>query len=273
MIITLTTDFGLADAYAGVIKGVILGANPEATLVDISHNIAPQDVRGAAFLLHISHGFFPPGTVHLAVVDPGVGASRLPIALVTPNATFVAPDNGLLSYVAGDRLTSTSPHTRDHLTPAALPSGFKAVHLNKPRYWRQPVSRTFHARDVFAPVAAQLSLGTPLEDLGEPISSILAFPVPRPQRQVDGSMIGHVQHIDAFGNLITDVREEDLEKGRLAVDIAGRRISGLSMSYAEGKDLLAIVGSSGYLEIALRDGSAARILTALVGDSFTLRFE
>ncbi|MDO8637169.1 MAG: SAM-dependent chlorinase/fluorinase [Dehalococcoidia bacterium] len=277
-IITLTTDFGLSDAYVASMKGVILSINPGVTLVDITHNIPPQDVRAAAFLLHTSHTFFPDGAIHLAVVDPGVGSSRRPIALVTPHATFVAPDNGILSYmVAGATRPAVSPTGLDFkLREIKLPAGITAFHLNNLDFWRHPVSHTFHGRDIFAPVAAHLSLGVPLDKIGEPIPSLFTFQIPHPQSQPDGSVMGHIQHIDSFGNLISDIKVEDILPGKtekkteMEIEVRGQKITGISRSYAEGTGFVAIIGSSGYLEIALKDGNASKKLEAKVGDGFTL---
>lgn len=272
-IITLTTDFGLADAYVASMKGVILIINPGVTLVDITHNIPPQDIRAAAFILHTGHAFFPDGTIHVAIVDPGVGTSRRPIALVTPHATFIAPDNGLLSYVLAETTQSTVSSTGldFKLQKTKLPTGITAFHLNNPNYWRKPVSQTFHGRDIFAPVAAHLSLGVPPEKMGNIIYSLLTFPFPRPERQPDGSLLGHIQHIDSFGNLISDIKREDLTGRETEIEIRGKKITGLSRSYAEGEGLVAIIGSSGYLEIALKNGNATKKLAAKVGDSFILK--
>lgn len=284
MIITLTTDFGLADAYVAAMKGVILGLNPQVTLVDISHSLPPQDVLSAAFILHTSHPFFPEGTIHVTVVDPGVGSPRRPIALATPRAIFIAPDNGLLSYIIAEAEPppEASPFSGFEVAEKKLPPGLRAFHLNKPQYWRHPVSHTFHGRDIFAPVAAHLSLGVLPEETGEAIPSLSVFSIPRPQPQPDGGWLGHIQHMDAFGNLITDIsvrhglskaEESHLLKEDVVIDIAGHRIGGLSASYAAGKGLLAIIGSSGYVEIAYKNGHAARYLGAKVGDSFSVRFK
>lgn len=273
MIITLTTDFGLADAYVASMKGVILGINPEVKLVDISHQIEPQNVAQAALLLHTIYKYFPPDTIHLAVVDPGVGTSRHPIALATPQAMFIAPDNGLLSYIIDDfrEPSASTLYPETELQETKLPPSLKAFHLNNSQYWRHPISNTFHGRDIFAPVAAHLSLGVPLLELGELIPSLLVFPIPHPQSQANGSLLGHIQHIDTFGNLISDVHRSNLPHGKVVIDIAGYRIEELSNSYAAGKDLVALIGSSGYLEIALKNGSAAKRLGVRVGDSIIIQ--
>jgi len=260
-IITLTTDFGLADGYVGTMKGIILGISPTATIVDISHEIAPQDVHEAAYTLYAAYSYFPQGSIHVVVVDPGVGSERRAIALRTPQATFVAPDNGVLSYVvAGERVE-------------------EIVHVTNPRYHLPPVSRTFHGRDIFAPIAAHLARGIPLAELGEPLTEIVAFPLPRPQVRPDGTIVGQVIHIDRFGNLITSIMSKDLADHPLLregiIGIKGQSIRGTANNYAEGAPgkLLALIGSSDHLEIAVSGGSASQTLEAKVGDEVLLKVE
>lgn len=244
MLISLLTDFGYS-AYVGVMKGVILSINPEAKVVDLCHEIAPQDIRQAAFVLYTSYKYFPPDTIHVVVVDPGVGTSRNALIVVTEKARFVAPDNGVLGFVLEAE-------------------EFKAFRLNNPRYWLPHVSTTFHGRDIFAPVAAHLSKGVPPEEMGEPLEQItpLAFPQPRKK---GNSIVGEVLFVDRFGNLITNIKGTDLPPGLPTVEIKGRSIRGLSNSYAEAEGLLALIGSSGYLEIAFKNGSAATELQAGTG--------
>ena len=255
-LITLTTDFGLADSYVGAMKGVILSIDPTATIVDISHDIAPQDVQEAAYVVYTAYPYFPPDTIHVVVVDPGVGSRRRAIALRAAQACFVAPDNGVLSYVLARE-------------------GMKeAVSLTHSRYHRPTVSHTFHGRDIFAPVAAHLARGVPLTELGEPLAEIVAFPLPQPQVLPDGDVVGHVLHVDRFGNLILDVREEDciLSEG-LVLEVAGRRIQGLGRTFTDvpAGELVAYIGSSGHLEIALREGNAAQSLGMKRGDKIQLK--
>ncbi len=266
-IITLTTDFGLADSYVAAMKGVILGINPEAKLVDISHMIKPQNIPEAAFVLSMAYPFFPDGTIHVVVVDPGVGTRRKAIILRTPKAVFVAPDNGALSYVIEDCSTKHGGDGIDqHLTK--LEPRLEAVAITRSEFWRTPVSSTFHGRDIFAPVAAHLSLGLPLIEFGEKISSLTTLPILRPHREQDGALMGQILHIDGFGNLITNIKGDDLPgtKKTIAVEVGSQRISGLSRTYSEGRGLLALIGSSGYLEISLREGSAGAFLNTKVGD-------
>ena len=261
-IITLTTDFGLADAYVAAMKGVILGINPEAKLIDICHSIKPQNVSQAAFVLSTAYQFFPERTIHVVVVDPGVGTERRAIILRTPLADFVAPDNGVLSYVIPQSSARPVSVNRQQIE---LPPELKAVALTRPEFWRSPVSATFHGRDIFAPVAARLSLGFPPEDFGEAITSLTILPLTHPYWAQDDVLVGHILHIDNFGNLITNIRSEDLSKQAITVEVGGHSVSGLSRTYEEGDGLLALIGSSGYLEISLKRGNASTLLDAEVG--------
>ncbi len=268
-IITLTTDFGLSDAYVAAMKGVILGINPEAKLIDICHSIPPRNIPQAAFILSTVHDFFPQGTIHLVVVDPSVGSARRAIILRTPSADFVAPDNGVLSYVIRQYSSNPIDGKRQQIE---LEAGLQAVAITRPQFWRSPPSATFHGRDIFAPVAAHLSLGLPLEDFGETITLLTALPLPRPYQAADGALVGHVLHVDRFGNLITSIRRADLPPAgqAITVEIDGQSIYGLSRNYAEGEGLLALIGSSEYLEISLSNGDASAFLGAKVGDEVKL---
>ncbi len=267
-VITLTTDFGLADPYAASMKGVILSFNPHAVIVDVSHAVRPQRIEQGAFLLEASLPYFPPASIHMAVVDPGVGTERRAIALATPSGTFVGPDNGVLSAALPDDVRSRAGEARGRVR---LPEGTSGVALTDPRYHRQPVSDTFHGRDIFAPAAAHLSLGVPLSDLGEPVEEVIALPPFRARRQPDGSLRGRIVHIDAFGNLITDVRGDDLASHRLTVEVRDQQIVGLQRTYGGGHDLTALVGSAGFLEIALSGGSAAALLGVDIGEPVVVR--
>ena len=262
--ITLLTDFGLADPYVGVMKGVILGINPSATLVDLTHDVPPQDVLQGAFLLGTSWRSFPPRTIHVAVVDPGVGSDRKALLVQGPEHAFLAPDNGLLSFVLPEEEVATVPF-KPHVGP--VPAGFSAYTLTNPKYWRHPVSATFHGRDIFAPVAAHLSLGVPPEELGEPVDTLMRLALPVAQWQ-DGVLVGFVLHIDRFGNVVTNVPDALLrqEGQTLTIEIGGRTIEGLSATYSAGEGLAALIGSHGNLEVAVRDGSAAQLLGTKVGD-------
>jgi S-adenosylmethionine hydrolase len=269
-IITLTTDFGLADGYVAAMKGVVLGINPGAELVDICHNIQPQNISQAAFVLSTAYEFFPRHTIHLVVVDPGVGTQRRAIILRTPLADFVAPDNGVLSYVIQTYSSGPADINQPQLE---LGPRLKAVAITKSQFWRSPVSPTFHGRDIFAPVAAHLSLGLPLADFGEAITTLTILPWLRPHQASDGMLVGHILHVDHFGNLITSIKVSDLPKGvpKIMVEVGSQAISGLSHTYGTGEGLLAIIGSSGYLEISLKGGSAAAFLGAGVGDEVKIK--
>ena len=269
-VITLTTDFGLKDAYVAAMKGVILGISPEARLVDICHTIKPQQIPQAAFVLSTVYEFFPQRTIHLVVVDPGVGTERRAIILRTPQADFIAPDNGVLSYILQQSLTKPADLSRQQVK---LEPGLEAVAITNPEFWRSPVSPTFHGRDILASVAAHLSSGKPLTDFGEVTSSLAVLPLPHPYLAADGTLVGHILHIDSFGNLITDIKREDLpEAGQpISIKVGNKPIAGLSKTYAEGEDLVALIGSSGHLEVALKNGSAAAFLNAEVGDEVKIR--
>ena len=268
-IITLTTDFGYDDAYVAAVKGAILSINPEATIVDISHSVEPQNILQAAFILSVACRYFPKQTIHMAIVDPGVGSERLGIILKTPSALFVAPDNGILSYIIDDLApVENSPLTENthDLKEIVFKTGLEVVAITDPRFWRHPVSSTFHGRDIFAPVAAGLSLGISPYEFGEKINSLHVLSIPKPSLDPDGNLIGRILHVDRFGNLITNIRNNDLPGKDVTVDVAGYCIQGISDYYAQDKGVMAIMGSSGYLEVSLRDGSAYDFLGTVVGD-------
>ena len=242
--IVLTTDFGLADPYAGVMKGVILSINPAAILIDHTHLILPQNIRQGTFVLAASHRFFPADSIHVAVVDPGVGTSRMAVLLVAPNARFLAPDNGLLSGVLSEYLDAPPPDAER----VPLPANLTAYNLTNSEYWLHPVSNTFHGRDIFAPVAAHLSLGVLTEHLGEPIQDLSWLSTPKPTREGD-SLVGEVVYTDHYGNLVTNIPADELGHGaKITVEINGRKIRGLSQTFqsseSAGDDgLLARAGS------------------------------
>ena len=273
-LITLTTDFGLDDAYVAAMKGVILSINPKATIVDVCHAVQPQNIAQAAFIISASYQYFPQGTIHIVVVDPGVGTERRAVLLVTPSAFFIAPDNGVLSYIIEESsLEADEQALSIGEGETELRWGLQAVALTNPHFWRHPVSATFHGRDIFAPVAAYLSLGTAVADFGDLIYSLFTFPFSRPQiKQIkgEGVLTGHVIHIDHFGNLITNFRRQDLPRGKLFIEVAGHIIDGVSESYAEADELLAIIGSSGNLEVSLKNGSAARLIQAKIGSEVSI---
>jgi S-adenosylmethionine hydrolase len=268
-IITLTTDFGYDDAYVAAVKGAILNINPEATIVDVSHSIRPQDILQAAFILNGAYRYFPRHTVHVAIVDPGVGSERRGIILKTPSAIFVAPDNGILSYVIDDLFSVDGRPVIEQthgLTEVVFKKGLEAAAITDPRFWRHPVSPTFHGRDIFAPVAAGLSLDISPYEFGEKISSLHVLPIAKPLLDPDGNVVGQVLHVDRFGNLITNIRSNNLPGKNVMIQVGGRAVQGISDYYAQGEGIMAVVGSSGYLEISLRDASACDFLDVGVGD-------
>ncbi len=248
-IVTLTTDFGVQDLFVGVMKGVILGINRVATLVDITHGIPPQDIPTAALVVDAASRCFPPGTVHLVVVDPGVGSERRNIALACRGQYFVAPDNGVLTAVHAD-------------------SQDVAVSLEETVFFRKPISATFHGRDIFAPVAASLSRGTPLTSFGPTITDLVHADLPQPT--VSPTAIdGQVLMVDHFGNLITNIGGAALEAlgANLEITIGKERIMGMQPSYAQAppQALLAAINSFEVLEIAVNQGNAAERLQAGAG--------
>ncbi len=266
------TDFGLTDSYAGVMKGVALGINPALRLIDLTHQIAPQNVAQGAFALGVSYRYFPVDAIHVAVVDPGVGTSRRPILLQTPHGSFVGPDNGLLSRVLAEYLPD--PPTRPETVE--VPGALRAFHLTNPDYWLHPVSSTFHGRDIFTPVAAHLSLGVAPESLGEPARELTWLPLPQPRVTPEG-IGGEIIYCDVYGNLISSIPATLLEGREIAeVRIRGRVIQRLSRTFndapagAPPPELAALYGSHGYLEVAVPNGSAAAVLSAGPGEPVTV---
>jgi S-adenosylmethionine hydrolase len=281
-IITLTTDFGLADGYVGTMKGVILGLASQARIVDISHAIAPQDIAGGAFVLYRAAPYFPPDTIHVAVVDPGVGSARRAMLLATDHGWFVGPDNGLFTYVlreaaaraAGGVEAADLPAVWDprfdlvdalrSADPARLPAAYA---LTNPAYWRPTRSATFHGRDVFAPVAAHLAAGVPPAVVGPPLplTDLTLLPIVTPTVSATG-IAGRVIACDHFGNLITNIAAGLLAPlgppSRVRVTLAGRPLPGVQPTYAAVPpgSPLALINSAGLLEIAVRDGHAGRQL-------------
>jgi S-adenosylmethionine hydrolase len=273
-IITLTSDFGLHDGYVAAMKGVILSINPEAVLIDICHTIEPQNIHQAAFILGTTARYFPSDTVHLIVVDPDVGTERPAIVVKAPFGYFVTPDNGSLSYVLQPYLVEPVLVNKPVPVSEAFKSDFalEVVKITSTKFWKTSVSSTFHGRDIFAPVAAALSMGERLENFGERANTVEMLPLARPEKHSDGSLTGNIIHIDGFGNLITSISADDIRLSQKppVIRVGGEVIEGISRTYAEGSGLLAYTGSSGYLEIAVRGGSASSMLNARVGDRVEL---
>ncbi len=253
--ITLTTDFGLDDGYVGAMKGVILSLLPTAQIVDITHAIAPQNIPQAAYILSTATPYFPPHTVHVVVVDPGVGSERRPLAVFTDRAVYVGPDNGVFSQV----------YEREPVR--------EIRQLTNPAYHLPAISHTFHGRDIFSPVAAHIALGAPASNLGPEISDPVRLQLfdfaqnklPAPARGADGSLHGQVIYADRFGNLITDIPVTWLE-GRTDwyFEMAGITIVGFHSTYSrvEPGAWVALGSSAGLIEIAIRNGNAAAQLEA-----------
>ena len=266
-LVTLTTDFGQSDGYVAIMKGVILTINSQAQTIDYTHEVDPQNIREAAYLIHTGYRYFPDGTVHLIVVDPGVGGDRKALALRTPRCSFVAPDNGVLTYVWFDALQTWG---RDQI---------KLVELVEPRWWLPQVSATFHGRDIFAPVAAHLSNGVAITEFGPVLDTPVLLPAQQPEQRHDGSWIGRIVHVDRFGNCITNVSRAFLEAhGSLEqaqVSILDQQIDNWSRTYAESSygSIMALIGSGDYMELAVRNGNAAKMLGVGAGDPLRITFQ
>jgi S-adenosyl-L-methionine hydrolase (adenosine-forming) len=252
--LTLTTDFGIKDGFVGTMKGVIWSICPCAHIADISHNIAPQNVLEGAFVLWRAYAFFPPGSVHVAVVDPGVGTRRRPLAARLGRHFFVGPDNGLFTPIYADAEKNGWP--------------LEIVHVTNEKYFLAQVSQTFHGRDIFAPVAAHLGNGVPLADLGPAISDPVRLSMPKPEKTPAGWR-AHVTAVDNFGNLTTDLPAAALaDHAHVTFHLRGWEVRGLVDSYGNQSpgELVALVDSQNYVEIAIVNGSAAQVLGAEIGD-------
>ena len=248
-IITLTTDYGTDDHLVGTVKGVILKINPEVTIVDITHHVTPFDLLDGALAIGAAYAYFPPKTIHVVIVDPGVGTERRPLLVSGQNQYFIAPDNGVLSLV----------YEREQ--------NVVVRHASAEHYFLQPLSKTFHGRDVFAPVAAWLSKGWQTASMGEEIQDYKKMALPLPKPGADG-VKGVVLKIDSFGNLVTNFRVEDLSSdaqngGGLKMQVGTHAVNRLVDTFALGKagEPVAYFGSSGYLEIAINKGNASRTLS------------
>ncbi|MCX5769775.1 MAG: SAM-dependent chlorinase/fluorinase [Candidatus Hydrogenedentes bacterium] len=249
-IITLTTDFGLRDPYVAAVKGVILTIAPQAQVIDLSHEIAPQSVVEGALFLAGALRYFPRGAVHMAVVDPGVGTNRNPIAVSAGGQTIVCPDNGLPTLFLREF----------PLQEARI--------ISNPALIRQSLSATFHARDIFAPAAAHIAMGTPMAELGDEIDTIVALDIPKPQKS-DKLVTGEILHEDRFGNLITNIHSSLLGRQTPSlIRVKNHRFTGVHRTYAEAPPCspLVLFGSSGYLEIAVNGANASAALGLNKGD-------
>lgn len=259
-VIALLTDFGLADEYVGVLKGVICGINPGAVIIDVTHGIAPQNVAAAAYTLKAAYRYFPQGTIHVAVVDPGVGTARDIVAVRCQGHLFLAPDNGLLAPIVLE-------HPSDE--------GYRVENQD---WFRHPVSSTFHGRDVFAPVAAHLSRGLPLKALGRPLNlhTLQPLDVQEPCFDPTGALEGQIVGVDRFGNLITNISREHLSAlgtGKLDILLGDRTITAMTRTYAQGRagEILALIGSRDCLEIAINGDSASDALNLTHGAAVRIK--
>lgn len=259
-VITLITDFGTRDGYAGVIKGVTLKINPQVRLVDITHEVSPQDIFEAGFILKNSYRYFPDKSIHLVVVDPGVGSKRRAILLEAGDHFFIGPDNGVFTFIYESERVK------------------RIVELTNKKYFLPHISNTFHGRDIFAPAAAYLSKGTPLEDLGEICDDAVRIDIPKPETE-RGIIKGVVLHVDRFGNLMSNIPEvlfgELVGKGRYEISIGGEVLEDIKGSYSEVKEgrALAVFGSSGYLEISVRSQNAQEKLKLNKGSEIKVVYE
>lgn len=256
-VIALLTDFGLDDNYVGTMKAVITGINPKACVIDLSHGVQPQDILGGAFLLSASYKFFPKGTIFVVVVDPGVGGERKIVCVQTRDYIFLAPDNGILGPVMA----------REEI--------LSMVEVSNAKFFLPNVSSTFHGRDIFAPVAAHLSMGLKPERLGDTLKVLKKIDLPRPEVSADGTLIGEVICVDRFGNLITNIDDNLIRTAGLRISsiaVGGKRIDKLSTSYQDGclGELMALIGSSGHLEVAVNCGNASKSLNCSRGDKVTV---
>ena len=261
-IITLLTDFGMKDHFVGVIKGVILNINPDAEIVDISHDVPPQDIQQAAFLLKNAYPYFPANTIHVVVVDPSVGTSRRPLIASSEKGAFIAPDNGVLSYLYAEKVVGEVREiTADH-------------------YWLKPRTGTFDGRDVFAPVAAWASKGVSFASFGEPIADYKTFEIAQPVQVQQGVWKCRILSVDRFGNLISNLTKEQFtsllgagEQQRFAFRLGEQNILKLAQTFADGApgEVMALFGSSGYVEFCVNQGNAATATTLQAGKDILLK--
>lgn len=253
-VLSITTDFGITNGFVGVMKGVIYGIAPDVKIVEITQLISPQNVREGAYAMWRAVPFFSPGSVHIGVVDPGVGTKRRPIGARLGEQYFIAPDNGLLTPLILDAEQNGDP--------------VEFVHLDNPKYWLPKISNTFHGRDIFAPTGAHLAAGVSLQEMGTPIDDPIRLDMPRPEKTEDG-WLAHVTIIDIFGNLTTDLPAKALDgHGDVLIQIRDHEIDGIVESYGHRQpgELVAVVDSEYYIEVAVVNGSAAKKLGAQVGD-------
>jgi S-adenosyl-L-methionine hydrolase (adenosine-forming) len=257
-VITLTTDYGTNDHLVGAMKGVILSINPDVQIVDITHSVIPYDILDGALTIGHAYKYFPPRTIHVVVVDPGVGTTRRPILVASDQQYFVAPDNGVLSSVYDQT------------------EALYGWHITAEHYFRNPVSNTFHGRDIFAPVAAWLSKSWQTSSFGDPVTDFVRFAIPKP-KAVGNTVRGVVLRVDSFGNLMTSFTPQDVPAlaapdGKFTISVGNAQISKVFATFAQGPagEPIAVIGSSGYLEISVNKGNAARTLAVSRGAEITI---
>jgi S-adenosylmethionine hydrolase len=258
-IITLTTDFGLKDPFVGIMKGVILGINPKAEIIDISHNITPQNIFEAAQILSMGYKYFPPTTIHVVVVDPQVGGARRPILVATQGHYFIGPDNGVFTLI----------YEEEHV---------EATHITSSHYYFPPKGPTFHGRDIFAPAAAWLSKGIEISKFGQPINDYVTLPMAKSRLTDKATVEGEVIYIDIFGNAITNITKDDLDKlnpefskEKFKVTYKENQLS-LSNYYAEteGSNLSGVLNSFGFVELFIYKGNASERFNIKIGDGVSV---
>lgn len=260
-IVTLTTDFGSADYYVGAMKGVVLGICPETEIIDLCHECKPYDILDAAFTIAQAYSYYPLRTIHIVVVDPGVGSQRRPIIVSGDKHFFIGPDNGVFSLIYPQQ------------------EKLSVWHITGTHYYQQPVSNTFHARDVFAAVAGWMAKGVEARQFGELIEDYVKLPIPKAQAQGDKSWKGMVLKTDRFGNVITNIAADDCPAlfaeptPPFKLTAGGKEVAKLAQNYAEGGqgEVFALLGSSGYLELATNRGGAAKLLGVARGGEVTLQ--
>ena len=254
--ITLTTDFGINDSYVGQVKGMILNINPKASIVDITHQIPSWDILKGAFILNSFYKYFPKGTIHIVVVDPTVGSKRKALLIKTRDYFFVGPDNGVFSFIYENEKIG------------------EILNIENRKFFLSRTSHTFHARDIFAPVAAYLSLGKRINQFGPKAKSCAKLKIPEPEVKKN-SIKGEIVYIDNFGNLVTNISGKHLNrfpKKKFSISMGNERINKISKSYSEAKpkEVLALMGSSNFLEISVREGRADKMLNKKVGHKLSL---
>jgi S-adenosylmethionine hydrolase len=258
--ISILTDFGTKDGNVGVMKGVIWGIAPSVQISDLSHDIAPQNVMEAAFVLGRAAPYFPAGTIHLVVVDPGVGTARRAMGAEVGPYKFIGPDNGVITRLV------------EYASSKAWSTTF--FHLDKSAYWLPEVSHVFHGRDIFAPVAAHLATGVPLNDVGTPMDDPILLVLPKPTKS-EGGIVGEVIYVDHFGSLATNIRESDiLSSDTVVVEIRDVKVEGLVSTFGEkpSGSLISLFSSTGDLILSVVNGSASQVLGSEVGDRVIVSF-